>query len=449
MGSRFAAAAVLVLIVGSSPALATEAGFVDDDGIPGERNIEQLADLGVVRACDPPANTRFCPGDPATPAETVTVLTAAGGVQGTVPSLPLQPAVLALAKLLAQEGLIGVCVSPGDDGDCTEVGVSKAMLTKAIVYILELDAPGWFESPWDESAGNSPEEQVRVAAYHRLFDATAPRFDGESLVTRGELAEWVARAIDRDVCRRDPFTAERVASLTERHPGQSFTAYAYDTRTGCAYWMNPSERLRTASVFKVMVMAGALLEAQGEGREVTESEWEGLVPMITESANWPVRALWRRYGAAPWFGEQAEIFGLDETDEVGDYRRGWGLTRTSAKDQAELLRQVLVGEQGLLDDEYRQLARQLMTSVVESQTWGITEGVPDGWTVAQKNGFAGDVANSVGYVEEPDGEGGYVIAVLSNGWPGWRSGVDTVEEIAGWVSAALTRDSAMGEGLDP
>ncbi len=90
-----------------------------------------------------------------------------------------------------------------------------------------------------------------------------------------------------------------------------------------------------------------------------------------------------------------------------------------------------------------------MTSVVQSQTWGITEGVPDGWTVAQKNGFAGDVANSVGYVEEPDGEGGYVIAVLTNGWPGWRSGVDTVEEIAGWVSAALARDLAVGEGVGP
>ncbi len=229
MGSRFAAAAVLVLIVGTSPALATEAGFVDDDGIPGERNIEQLADLGVVRACDPPANTRFCPEDPATPAETATVLTAAGGLHGTVPSLPLQPAVAALAKLLAQEGLIGVCVNPGDDGDCIEAGVSKAMLTKATVYLLQLDAPDWFESPWDGSTGNSAEEHVRVAAYHRLFDSTAPRFDGESLVTRGELAGLVARAIDRDVCPPDPFKAERVASLSERHPGQSFTAYAYDS----------------------------------------------------------------------------------------------------------------------------------------------------------------------------------------------------------------------------
>ncbi len=60
-----------------------------------------------------------------------------------------------------------------------------------------------------------------------------------------------------DFCPDNPFTAAREADIEARYPGQSFAAYVYDTRTGCAYWMNPDERLRTASVFKVMVIAPA------------------------------------------------------------------------------------------------------------------------------------------------------------------------------------------------
>lgn len=61
--------------------------------------------------------------------------------------------------------------------------------------------------------------------------------------------------LDHYVCG-SPFTPERVASLWRRYPNQSFAAYAYDTRSGCVYEMNPGARLRTASVFKVVVMAG-------------------------------------------------------------------------------------------------------------------------------------------------------------------------------------------------
>jgi hypothetical protein len=43
----------------------------------------------------------------------------------------------------------------------------------------------------------------------------------------------------------------------------------------------------------------------------------------------------------------------------------------------------------------------------------------------------------VGFVQEPNSDEGYVVAVLSNGWSSWQRGVDAVEEIAGWVSSEL------------
>ena len=88
-------------------------------------------------------------------------------------------------------------------------------------------------------------------------------------------------------CPPNPFTADRVRSLEDRYPDRSFTAYVFDTRTGCEFSMNPGNRQPTASVFKVMVMAGTLHEAQSAGREVSSWEMSQLVPMITESAKRP------------------------------------------------------------------------------------------------------------------------------------------------------------------
>ena len=114
-------------------------------------------------------------------------------------------------------------------------------------------------------------------------------------------------------------------------------------------------------------------------------------------------------------------------------------TTTSAKDQGDLIRQLLLGDWAQLVGPYREYAWDLMTSVVPSQMWGITQGAPDGWVIAQKTGFAGHIANSVGFGRHPNGVDSYVVAVLTNGWSSWSRGVPTVEEVSGWVAESLAR----------
>ncbi len=235
------------------------------------------------------------------------------------------------------------------------------------------------------------------------------------------------------------FTPEFRAELARDYPNQRITAHLYDTRTGCQYSLNPGNRQNPASVFKVMVMAGTLLEAQNEGRPVTDWEMSQMIPMITESTNPEVRALWSHFDGSPWFRTQGEIFGLTQTNVVGDAPgSSWGNTQTSARDQVHLLRQVLLGEGGPLNAESRSIALDLMTSVVPSQRWGVTAGVPAGWVVAQKNGFAGVTTNSVGWVDEPGESQGYVIAILTRGWANWQAGIPAVERISRAVAAVMT-----------
>ena len=447
--------AVLVVVSIALPGTAEEpvtGRFVDDDGVPGEVYIERLADLGAIQGCDPPENTRSCPEKDLTRAEAFKILVVAGQSYGALPDFPptlpdvfvdddtlWDGAASRLANFLADQGIVDGCNPPENTRVCPDDSLSRAQIAKMAAGTFGLSVPAGYAAPWTDTGGTWYEQAARIAAYHGLWDTSDGRFRGSEEVTRAEFARVVVRAGGETLCDSDPFTAARVSEIGESYPGQTFTAYVYDTRTGCAYWMNPAVRLRTASVFKVMVMAGTLLEAQRDGRPVSPWEWSRLEPMITESANAPVRDLWRRFGASPWFTRQTEIFGLVETNSVGDTEGVWGRTTTSAKDQGDLLRQVLAGDWGPLEGAYRSEAWELMTSVVGSQTWGVTAGVPAGWTVAQKNGFAGHITNSVGFVQEPGSTEGYVVVVLSNWWSHWTRGVPAVEEIAGWVSSELAR----------
>lgn len=238
-------------------------------------------------------------------------------------------------------------------------------------------------------------------------------------------------------CRPDPFEAPFPDQLSQRYPGKQITAFVYDTRTGCDYRLNPSNRQPTASVFKVMVMAGTLFEVQEENRELSDWELGQLTPMITQSTNPQVRRLWSSFGSSPWFRQQAEIFGLDETVITADGGSAWGRTKTSAADQVWLLRQLLLGETEVVQPGYRAVALSLMTSVVPEQTWGVTAGVPASWVVAQKNGFAGATTNSVGWVDEPGPGNGYLVAILSTGWPNFATGIPAVEYVNQAIADAM------------
>lgn len=450
------AALILVVVAGVvSPARAASdypsGRFVDDDRHPAEVALAWLGQRGVIDGCNPPGNSRSCPDDPVNRAEAAKIIVELGAVSGHLPASPSVPPdrfvddAGALGggggrylDLLASIGALHGCDPPQNTRVCPQAGITRGEAAKILVAAFGLEGPGTHAAPWSDLGGRFYEEAARVASFHGMWTERSS-FDGSERLTRAELAMAAVAASGNRLCPPDPFTHARVDELDDRYPNQSITAHVYDTRTGCHYRLNPENRQRTASVFKVMVMAGTLLEAQEEGRDVSDWELSQLDPMITESANGPVRALWWAYGASPWFSRQVDIFGLGDTTAIGDDGSARGLTTTSAADQVDLLRQTLLTEWGPLDGTQVGVAVELMTSVVASQTWGVTAGVPDGWVVAQKNGFAGITINSVGWVDEPGTSNGYLVAILSQGWPDHPSGIEAVERVNRWVASALAK----------
>jgi hypothetical protein len=239
----------------------------------------------------------------------------------------------------------------------------------------------------------------------------------------------------RAACPPTPFTAGFDAALRARWPGNRFTASVYDRRTGCSYDYRPDLRITTASVLKAEIMAGILLRAQAEGRGLTEWEKANIGPMIARSADPEASALWRSLGGIAGMERVDRAFGLTQTDQ----NQPWGITTTSARDRTSLMRQLLYGDGGPLGASYRSIARSYLLSVVPSQDWGITAGVPAGTPVPLKNGFFTSQCcrwrlNSSGAVEIG---AGYVVTILTDMWPNEAAGIAGNEFVARAINARL------------
>jgi beta-lactamase class A len=221
------------------------------------------------------------------------------------------------------------------------------------------------------------------------------------------------------------------------------TVAVEDLLHGRSYQVARTVRVCTASIVKVEILEALLHE---RGGVLTARERSLATAMIERSDNDAATKLWDRLdGAVDGFNATA---GLTQTTlGPGGY---WGGTTSSAADQVAVLR-LLARPNRLLTRESRSYALALMSNVVPEQRWGVSAGVPDGASVALKNGWypAYDNrhdwrVNSVGYVH---GAGcRYLIAVLTMHDPSMAYGVETVEHVAALTAAALAPESWVFSG---
>jgi beta-lactamase class A len=236
----------------------------------------------------------------------------------------------------------------------------------------------------------------------------------------------------------DVFSEAYGDAIAARYPGKTVTAHVYDIGTGCTDSIDPHAVVTTASVHKIEILAGILLDAQAEDRRLTDLEEIRARAMIRHSANTEATALRNRIGGRTRMAELDDLFGMEATVATDP----WGATPTTAADQVRLARKTLLDEDGPLRPWAVDVMWSMMTNVKPSQHWGISSGVPSGWDVALKNGFypLGSGAwrvNSSGVVMSPDGRG-YAVTILTYGWTSMSPGILAVEKISRHVAKALT-----------
>lgn len=236
----------------------------------------------------------------------------------------------------------------------------------------------------------------------------------------------------------DPFGPAYAADLARRYPGVRITAAFADTSTGCWYHLNPGMRITTASVMKAQVLAVLLLDAQRAGRSLTAWERDRVDRMIRYSFNPDTTALYQHVGGAPALEASDATFGATATTHTPVY----GLTRSTAADRTRVALRLLHAG-GPLTDASRDVAWEYMSTVHPMQEWGISAGVPDGWTVAQKNGFypasgLGWRLGTSGFVRRPDADEGYAGTVMVEGVGSEDLGIRVVEEVSRRAASRLT-----------
>lgn len=294
----------------------------------------------------------------------------------------------------------------------------------------------------------SRERSVSVLADQERFDV-APSSNGETAwgfhaELTGRLDPMVCVAIGTSpidcawfACSSEVFQAEFVDELADAFPGQRFTAHVVDTRTDCTYALRPDLSITTASVVKLEILGGVLLEAQQEGRELTAAERRNIDAMMRLSLNPETGALWVQLGGVPG------MTALDRTFGATDTRQGqaFGATWSTAEDRTTIALAVLDGRGPLGWDAVR-AAWDVMADVHHTQQWGVSAGVGEDFRVVNKNGFFpmrgyGWRLGSTGFVADPDG-GGYAVTIMTDNNPDQRAGIELVEEIGHHISRRLT-----------
>jgi len=209
-----------------------------------------------------------------------------------------------------------------------------------------------------------------------------------------------------------------------------FSVAVLDKKTGAKYSFRGSEKYETASVVKVQVLACLLLTAQDNDRDLSSTELALAKRMIRLSDNDATTSLFTRLGKAPAINKCDKRLSLTQTT----VNSAWGLTKTTVDDQVKLLAQ-LVSTKSPLDEDSRELAHTLMSTVDDAQDWGVPAAAQSGEDFTVKNGWLPRstesnrwIINSVGRITDDDTD--VSIAVLSHGHTSMSGGISVVEKAA-------------------
>jgi hypothetical protein len=183
-------------------------------------------------------------------------------------------------------------------------------------------------------------------------------------------------------------------------------------------------RFRSASVVKAMMMVAVLRRAAK--RHLTDTERRRLWPMITRSDNAAASAIFAEIGK-PGLRRIARVAGMKRFTPAGPV---WGLSQITAADQVHFFLHI----DELVPLRHRHYARELLSSVIKSQRWGIAPVARrKRLKIFFKGGFVPGITHQVALLENKATGERMALAVLTRNSPSMRYGEKTIQGIAARV----------------
>ena len=261
---------------------------------------------------------------------------------------------------------------------------------------------------------------------------------------------WATAAPPVAAARPDPFTPALREAIASQFPGRRVTAAVHDTRTGCWSHLERGMQITTASVIKAQFLAGVLLRAQDLGRSTTVWERDRIRPMISYSHNPPASDLFVSLGGVDGSGDARPALRAAPPPRAsagGARRRAPPRTAPGSQRRCSTVA-VPSALRGAAE------AWAAMTAVHPTQQWGITAGVPAGWTVALKNGFyplsgaARWRIGSTGFVRQDGTDQGYAVTIMTDQNPDHEAGQRLVELVSRQIASTLTGAPGANRDVD-
>lgn len=203
---------------------------------------------------------------------------------------------------------------------------------------------------------------------------------------------------------------------------QSNVTFAVKDTKGRLHMHRGRTKVPMASTLKVMFMVAYLRRNSVRDRKLRDSDKELLAPMIRRSDNDTATRIADMLGPKP-LNRLARKAGMRDFS----YTRPWGLSQTSAGDQARFMFHV----ERYIPKRHRHYARWLLAHVIKPQRWGIGKVDTAGWKKFFKGGWGsgtGAVDHQVVLLKRKDGTK-VGLAVTTTNSPSHRYGKRTLKGV--------------------
>jgi len=196
--------------------------FEDDNGTEFEASIEAIAAIGVTIGCNPPANDRFCPDQAVTRGEMATFLTRALslGEASVVPFSDVGGSVHAPGiNAIAAAGITKGCNPPTNDAYCPDRPVTRQEMASLIrrAFSLPYAAGGPFTDLGDSVHSDDINALFASGITTGCNPPTSDRFCPNQVVTRGQMAAFLVRALGIEPIEPPPAPFHLISSFTTHH----------------------------------------------------------------------------------------------------------------------------------------------------------------------------------------------------------------------------------------
>lgn len=219
-------AGIVVAVPTSAAAQSTElppgGTFVDDDNTVHEGSIEAIAAIGVTIGCNPPANDRFCPEEPVTRAEMAAFLARALGLgeASVEPFTDIDSSIHASSiNSIYAAGITKGCNPPANNAYCPDEPITREEMASMLARAFHLPASS--DGPFVDLGNSVHTANINALAEAGITVGCNPpdndRFCPTHVVTREQMASFLARALGLDPIEPPPAPFHLISSFTTHH----------------------------------------------------------------------------------------------------------------------------------------------------------------------------------------------------------------------------------------